>query len=149
MKNLLFITVLGWAFISCDTHVTSPSDDENEPPSGHNNPSDSIMSGLEDFVKKDSSVRSLKDFFKYVERNKAKWNTLGIDSSNISMVLKLKKVIIDQKNPSVLFEKSNSGHYFFEFVPTEGDLRRDLFYWYSKTYPDEWIVGLERVGSKN
>ena len=98
---------------------------------------------IKNFIETD--IKSLDSLFKHIESNSQIWKAIGIPESSITVMQALKKNIIDKKNPSILFRESSNGKYFFEYVPVEGGLRGELFYWYSKSYPKDWVEGLKSL----
>ena len=94
---------------------------------------------------KNTDIKSFDDFFKHLEINKSMWEAIGIPSLDLTTTIKLKKLIMDGNDPSLLFRKSGSNRYFYEFIPVDGNIRGEFFYWFSKKYPDEWLKGLKSI----
>lgn len=94
----------------------------------------------------DTDIKSLDNVFRHVEDNKAIWKAIGLTEQEIARVKLFKKKIVEEDMPDILFrETSTPGIYFFDLIPITGGLRGEVFYWFSKKYPDEWLEGLTNV----
>jgi len=94
-----------------------------------------------------TEVLGISDLCKHLEYNAELWKAMGIEEQDIKRMQKFKKKIIDENKPQIVFsETSTPGYYFFHLIPTEGGIREEFFYWFSKQYPDEWVAGWKKVG---
>ena len=97
----------------------------------------------------ETDMKSLDDVFKHVDDHAAIWKSIGLTDQDIKRIQTFKKKIITENKPNILFsETSTPGVYFFDLIPLEGGLRGEVFYWFSKKYPNEWSEGLRSL-SKN
>lgn len=93
-----------------------------------------------------TNVLGINDLCKHLEYNAELWKAIGLTDQEIARIKIFKKKIVDEKMPNILFsETSTSGIYFFDLIPTEGGIRKEFFYWYSKQFPNEWRAGLKKL----
>ena len=94
----------------------------------------------------DTDIKSLDDVFKHIDDNVALWKSIGLTDQEIKRIKTFKKKILDENKPNILFsETSQPGIYFFDLIPKEGGIRGEVFYWFSKKYPNEWADGLRKL----
>ena len=97
----------------------------------------------------DTDIKSLDDVFKHLSENANIWKAIGLTDQDITISSLIQKQITSKNNPAFLFQESSvPGKYFFDFIPVEGGLRGEVFYWYSKKYPNAWVEGLRSLPSE-